>query len=71
MEFSCDSPLGQKSKATVNPGLTYVADKWQIAVEAIVPVNSYSGRSVGARLQTEVFLDDAIPALFGKPLFGE
>jgi len=35
----------------MNPGLSYVAVTWQVAVEAIVPLNSEAGRSVGARAQ--------------------
>jgi hypothetical protein len=71
VEFAFDSPLGQKTKATINPGLTYVADTWQVGAEAIVPASRYSGRSVGARAELLIFLDDALPSLFGKPLFGE
>jgi hypothetical protein len=68
VEFSFDSPRGQKTVATMNPGLSYVAVTWQIAVEAIVPLNSEAGRSVGARAQLLLFLDDLIASLFGKPL---
>jgi hypothetical protein len=41
---------------------------WQVAVEAVVPLNDASGRHVGARTQLLLFLDDLVPALFGKPL---
>jgi hypothetical protein len=30
-----------------------------------------SGRTIGARAQTMIFLDDAIPELFSTPLLGE
>jgi hypothetical protein len=52
----------------MNPGLSYVAAGWQVAVEAIVPLNSVSGHGVGGRTQLLLFLDDLAPALFGKPL---
>jgi hypothetical protein len=68
VEFSFDSPRGQKTAATMNPGLSYVAVTWQVAAEAIVPLNREAGRSVGARAQLLLFLDDLIPSLFGKPL---
>jgi hypothetical protein len=68
VEFSFDSPRGQKTTATMNPGLSYVAVSWQVAVEAIVPLNSEAGRSVGARAQLLLFLDDLMPAAFGRPL---
>ena len=70
VEFSFDSPRGQKTSATMNPGLSYVAVTWQLAVEAIVPFNSEAGRSVGARAQLLLFLEDLVPSLFGKPLLG-
>jgi hypothetical protein len=68
VEFSFDSPRGEKTSATMNPGLSYVAVTWQLAVEAIVPLNSEAGRSVGARAQLLLFLQDMIPSVFGKPL---
>jgi hypothetical protein len=71
IEFSFDSPRGQKTSATMNPGLSYVAVSWQVAVEAIIPLNSEAGRSVGARAQLLLFLDELIPSLFGKPLLSD
>lgn len=68
VEFAFDSSRGQKTAATMNPGLAYVAGTWQIAAEAIVPINSEAGRSVGGRAQLLLFLDDLMPSLFGKPL---
>jgi hypothetical protein len=68
VEFSFDSPRGQKTAAAMNPGLSYVAVTWQVAAEAIIPLNSEAGRSIGARAQLLLFLDDLIPSLFGKPL---
>ena len=52
----------------MNPGLSYVAVSWQVAAEAIVPLNREAGRSIGARAQLLLFLDELIPSLFGKPL---
>jgi hypothetical protein len=71
VEFSFDSPRGEKTVATMNPGLSYVAVSWQLAAEAIVPLNSEAGRSIGARAQLLLFLDDLIPSLFGKPLLSD
>jgi hypothetical protein len=67
VEFAFDSPLGQKTAATVNSGLSYVAVAWQGAGEAIIPVNHEGGRGVGFRLQLLIFLDEVSP-LFAKPL---
>jgi hypothetical protein len=68
VEFAFDSAQGSKTFATMNPGLSYVAVSWQLAAEAIVPLNGASGRSVGARAQLLLFLQDLIPAVFAKPL---
>jgi hypothetical protein len=71
VEFSFDSPRGEKTLATMNPGLSYVAVSWQLAAEAIVPLNSEAGRSIGVRAQLLLFLDELIPSLFGKPLLSD
>jgi hypothetical protein len=68
VEFAFDSAPGTKTFATMNPGLSYVAVTWQVAAEAIIPLNGAAGRSVGARAQLLLFLGDLIPAVFGKPL---
>jgi hypothetical protein len=71
VEFAFDSPRGLKTAATMNPGLSYVAVSWQVAAEAIVPLNSEAGRSIGARAQLLLFLQDLIPSVFGKPLLSD
>jgi hypothetical protein len=71
VEFSFHSPRGEKTAATMNPGFSYVEVTWQVAVEAIVPLNSEAGRTVGARAQLLLFLDDLIPSVFGKPLLSD
>ncbi len=73
VEFAFDTPLGtgQRTKGTINPGLSYVAGTWQVVVEAMAPIDRFSGRSIGVRAQTMVFIDDMFPALFGKPLLGK
>ncbi len=68
VEFSFDSPLGQSTAATINPGFAYVAVTWQIAAEAIVPLNREGGNGMGFRAQLLFFIDDLLPSLFGKPL---
>jgi hypothetical protein len=41
---------------------------WQIAAEAIVPLNRGGGNGMGFRAQLLFFIDDLLPSLFGKPL---
>jgi hypothetical protein len=71
VEFSFDSPRGQNTAATMNPGFAYVAVTWQIAAEAIVPLNREGGSGTGFRAQLLFFLDDLLPSLFGKPLLSD
>ena len=68
VEFAFDTLRGEKTAATINPGLAYVGDSWQVAAEAIIPLNSEGGRALGARAHLFLFLDDLFPAIFGKPL---
>ena len=60
---------GVRTTGTVNPGVIYSADTWQIAVEAIIPINKASGRHVGVIAELHFFLDDIFPNSIGKPLF--
>ena len=68
VEFRFDSPRGQYTAATINPGLAYVAVAWQIAAEVIVPLNRAGGTGPGFRAQMLFFLDELIPSVFAKPL---
>jgi hypothetical protein len=71
VEFAFDTPRGEKTAATMNPGLAYVGSAWQVAAEAIVPLNSEGGRTIGMRAHLFLFLDDLFPAVFGKPLLSQ
>jgi hypothetical protein len=71
VEFAFDSPRGEKTAATMNPGLAYVGSAWQLAAEAVIPLNTEGGRAIGMRAHLFLFLDDLMPALFGKPLLGQ
>lgn len=68
VEFAFDSPRGQRTRGTVNPGIAYVRDSWQVAAELVLPLTHGSTRGVGANVQVLFFLDDFIPSLFGKPM---
>jgi len=59
----------ERTTGTINPGVIYVADKYQLGVEAIIPVNRASGDDVGVMSQLHVYLDDIFPHSLGKPLF--
>ena len=55
---------------TVQPGVIYAADTWQFALEAVLPINSASGRGVGVVGELHFYLDDLMPDTLGRPIFG-
>jgi hypothetical protein len=75
VEVTFQSPIanyagtGAKTTGTVNPGIIYSADTYQIAVEAMIPINKASGKHVGVIAQLHFFLDDIFPNSIGKPIF--
>jgi hypothetical protein len=54
---------------TIQPGVVYSADKWQFALEAILPINGASGKGVGVVGELHFYFDDIFPDTLGKPLF--
>jgi hypothetical protein len=76
VEASMQTPVsntatsGTVTTGTINPGLIYVANTYQIAVEAMIPVNRQSGTSVGVIAQLHLYLDDIFPTTIGRPIFG-
>jgi hypothetical protein len=64
------APGGNVTTGTIQPGLLYMANTWQFSAEAILPINSASGRGVGVIAEYHLFLDDLLPNSLGKPLFG-
>ena len=55
---------------TVNPGVIYVGNTYQVGVEAVIPINRQSGTVVGFIAQLHFFLDDIFPNSIGRPIFG-
>lgn len=54
---------------TVNPGIIFFNHWGQLSLEAQIPVNDRTGKSVGALLQLHFNLDDVFPNSLGKPVF--
>ena len=63
-------PGGQVTTGTIQPGVIYMEDKWQFALEALIPINGASGHRVGVVGELHFFFDDIFPDSLGKPLFG-
>lgn len=74
VEVAIDQPIANRGEArttgTINPGVLWSGRYVQLGAEAIIPINSDSGGSVGAALQLHFYIDDLFPHSFGRPLFG-
>jgi hypothetical protein len=74
VELSFQTPLdrgqGGKTTGTVNPGILWAGQFMQVSVEAMIPINTRTGKNVGVIGQLHFYLDDLFPKLFGHPLFG-
>ncbi len=55
---------------TVNPGVIWVGNYFQVGAEAAIPVNRASGSGVGFVAQLHLYLDDMFPSTIGRPLLG-
>ena len=65
-----NTTAGQReTTGTVQPGVIYMADTYQIALEAVVPINGASGHNVGVVAELHFLLDDIFPTSIGKPTF--
>ena len=75
VEASLQTPVsntatsGAVTTGTINPGIIYVSNKYQVAIEAMIPVNRQSGTSVGIIGQLHFYLDDIFPNTLGRPIF--
>jgi hypothetical protein len=74
VEFSMSTPLNrgvdELTTGTINPGVIWSGQYFQVGVEAIIPINAHTGRNVGVVAQVHFYLDDLLPRIFSKPLFG-
>jgi hypothetical protein len=65
-----NSGTGIGTTGTINPGVIWVGNYFQVGLEAIVPINHASGTGVGVLAQLHLYLDDIFPRTIGQPLFG-
>ena len=73
VEIALQNPLDRGARGqttgTVNPGVLWAGRYIQLGLEAVVPLNSRSGRGLGVQAQLHFFLDDLFPGSIGRPLF--
>ena len=73
VEFDLQKPVDRGATGftgTVNPGLIWAGRSYQVAVEAIVPVNGRTGGGKGLLFQLHFFLDDVFSRSLGRPIIG-
>ena len=74
VEFPMSTPLNrgvnELTTGTINPGVIWSGQYYQVGVEAIIPVNGHTGHNLGVIAQIHFYLDDLLPKIFSKPLFG-
>jgi hypothetical protein len=73
VELSLTTPEnrgGGPTTGNIDPGVLWITPYFELGAEALIPVNSASGKNVGVTVQLWVFIDDIFPKVFGHPLFG-
>jgi hypothetical protein len=53
---------------TMQPGIIWAGQYFQIGAEAILPANHVTGHGYGGVLQFHIYLDDLFPHSVGKPI---
>jgi hypothetical protein len=73
VEFAMETPLnrgaGGLTTGTINPGVIWSGQYFQVGAEAVIPVNRHTGNNVGVIAQLHFYLDDIFPKIFSKALF--
>ncbi len=59
---------GLRTTGTIQPGVIWSGQYYQIGAEAIIPANGATGHSLGAVVQLHFYLDDLFPHSIGKPI---
>ncbi len=72
VEFALTSPFnrgyGGTTTGTVQPGVIWAGQYFQVGAEMIIPTNSLSGHGIGGVVQLHFYLDDLFPHGIGRPI---
>ena len=71
VEFAAVTPFnrgGGPTIGTVQPGVIWAGQYFQIGAEMILPMNRDSGHGIGGVVQFHIYLDDSFPKSLGKPI---
>jgi hypothetical protein len=73
VEMTFETPVangqGLPTTGTINPGAIWAGQHYQVGLEALIPLNRDSGKSVGAVIQVHFYLDDLFPHSIGRPIW--
>jgi len=69
LETCLNRGCGGQTTGTINPGIIWFGKYIELGAEATIPVNSRSGKNVGALFLVHFFIDDLFPHSLGRPLF--
>jgi hypothetical protein len=72
VEFALTTPLNRgetgMTTGTVQPGVIWSGQYFQVGAEMIIPTNSLSGHGIGGLVQLHFYLDDLFPNSIGRPI---
>lgn len=72
VEVSFSTPINRvpayRTVGTIQPGIIWSGQYFQIGAEAIIPASSATGHGLGAIVQLHFYLDDLFPNAIGKPV---
>ncbi|HJR04125.1 MAG TPA: hypothetical protein VKA83_20965 [Methylomirabilota bacterium] len=68
VEFAMRTPIEGRpaghTTGTINPGVIWFGRYFQLGLEAVIPVNTRTGKNVGVLGQIHFYLDDIAPKIF-------
>ena len=59
---------GVTTTGTIQPGVIWSGQYFQVGAEAILPANHASGHGIGGLIQLHFYLDDIFPNSYGRPI---
>jgi hypothetical protein len=73
VEIAFSTPInritpGVTTTGTVQPGIIWSGQYFQVGAEAIIPINRATGKGLGALVQLHFYLDDLFPHSIGRPV---
>lgn len=70
LETCLNRGCGGQTTGTINPGVVWVGKSLQLGLEAVIPMNSRSGKNVGVLGLVHFFFEELFPESLGRTIFG-